>query len=480
MWNENFAYSFFIHITKESKMRNIISNPKYPFQQRVNEFTRPRSNVGIFTFYGSGKSYMGLEWLDSHQNFPTILFGPKNLTPQWRDEIHKHSNFDCIAIPTIVNDNKAKRLKQIAKSAQIYLCGYDALRSPPVRQALLDKRFRSMLIDESTAVKNSRSQRWKGIYDLRRHLSHCCLLSGKPMLESPIDLYSQMYMLDGGKTFGRAFWRFRMQYFTPGPPWKPYDWELKWGAETEIGRRAASHCIYIPREEIENQLPKQEFQRVYLTMPPDAMYAYEEMRKEFELQLDTGEFVDTMWAVAKAAKMHQIAQGFLYYKDEVRFFHAMKEDWLATNLPIITTNTPVLIWTSYKYIAERLYRMCRDQLLIPTSLFYGGQKANENETAKQDFQNGKTQILILTSQAGFRGHNLQRAGTAIFHDNGHKAEHRANALERNSRIDSKDKYGFEYLQVIDLCMRNTCDDIVLDSYEEKIKLADGIMKHIKG
>lgn len=454
------------------------TKPLYEFQSRVSEFARDKNRVGLFIFYGGGKTYLSLKWLEDiiqatcplTSPLPVLVLTLKSIVPQWGQEIEKHTNFTY----ALCTGGHRQRVELIRRDVDICVINYDSVRSPPVLTALRHKDFRTIIADESTLLKESRTKRFKLIRSLTIKAPYKAILTGRPILERPEEIWSQMLFLDGGETFSTSFWRFRDKFFSPGPPWKPYDWTLRPGAGREIALKLRNRCTLVGKEEVLNELPPKVYNPVHFELP--CRERYDRLRKEFAMELPSGELFSTQWAVVRSQKMHQLCQGFIYTEDhEYEMIHNLKLDWLGENIPLMLKEGPVLIWTHF-IAAIELISVTLGMAKIPHRPYHGKLVAAARAEAIKDFQDAKVDVLILSEQAGGAGLNLQRANQAVFFSTGYRAGARENAEDRCHRIGSEVHKSVTYY---DLVMKNTLDTVVLQAIAEKQDMADAILKHIK-
>ena len=181
----------------------IKSAPLYPYQARVNRFTATKSRIGLFVYFGGGKTYLSLEWVASlcENNcnpFPILVLANKTLTKQWQLQIEKFTELVSI----VVRGTAQQRLKKLAQTAAVYIINYDAVRSALVHQALILKGFRTIIADESTQLKESRTKRFQLLYKgFVRRIPYRAILTGNPATEDPVNLFSQLMFLDDGFLF---------------------------------------------------------------------------------------------------------------------------------------------------------------------------------------------------------------------------------------------------------------------------------------
>jgi len=452
------------------------SLPLYPFQEKINSFCATKNRVGIFTFYGSGKTYLSLQWLENRSKtekmFPVLVFTLKSLVPQWVNQIQLHSSYTVRS----VTGTAKQRLAQLQKEAEIYVINYDAIRSKPLLKFLQQATFNTIIADESTALKEARTKRSSLIIKLFKTVLYKALLSGKPITEDPIEIWSQMLFLDNGASFGSSFWKFRHTYFTPGPPWRPYDWDLKIGANKAIGKILSKRCIYLRKEDILHELPLKHYNRIHFKMPSVLKKIYTDFKRNFQVKLPSGKILQTKWAMVKGGKLHQICNGFVYtvFK-EASILDSTKLDWLKDNILSMLHTGPVLIWSCF--LAQLVEtKLLLDSMEIGVEYYHGGLSSSKRNEIEQDFQKGKFDVLLLSQGAAYAGLNLQRACHSIFLSTSYHASWRANAEDRCHRLGSEQHSSIEYY---DLLMENSIDEVVLKAIEKKESVSAAILKHIK-
>ncbi|KKL86056.1 hypothetical protein LCGC14_1948570, partial [marine sediment metagenome] len=497
------------------------SSPLYPYMERVDNFTKDKPQIGMFVFYGGGKTYMSLKWLErlyeaQRPIFPVLVITMGTLINQWGTEITKH----CSRKFSLIQGNTNNRLKALESYAEIYVLNYDIIRSPKVRYALEHLHFRTVIADESVMLKEARTARFKAWRKILKATPFRALLTAKPIMEYTTDIWAQMLFLDGGRTLGTSFWAFRYKYFDPGPPWDPYKWTLKEGAGETIAKLLNHTCIQIKQEEIADQLPPRIPNPVYFKMPSATQKLYKELNDEFAVTLPSGHKYETKWAMGKASKMHQLCQGFMYlsaWKDRWVYdvgVHAIlngtcyicnekhrssldnkppyavcwtrteanwedidhvKLNWLEENLSLIVDSGPVLVWSCFKAMQYRIAK-----LLGKMGMHFGCIRSKltqqERTAVVNGFNSGSYDILLLAQQVAAPGLNLQRANHAIFTCTDFKAALRENAEMRCLRLGSEIH---ECITYTDLLMENSIDTIVQEAIRDKLDVAEQVLKYLQ-
>jgi len=238
-----------------------------------------------------------------------------------------------------------------------------------------------------------------------------------------------------------------------------------------IARKLSQTCIMVSEDVIAAQLPETQHIRIHFKLSPEEKKAYTQLKEEFALDLPEGKY-ETQWVLARSAKMHQLASGFVYRDDdEPLVYNKRKAEWVKTNLPEMLQRGPVIIWTSF--LAHQA--IIASEIGVPHSTVNG--KLNQKEKRRQldSFLQGKTDVLLIMEQIGFGALNLQRACNNIFCDCCYSAAMRENAEHRTHRIGTK-----KCVLYYDLVTRKTIDAAVLNAIQAKKDVAEAICKHVKG
>jgi len=451
------------------------SSPKYPYQQEVRDFVRGKSNIGLFIYYGGGKTYLTQQWIadmtmDGHLMLPALVICPKNLVFQWGSQIEQHSNFTH----SIIDGHVAERREAIKRDVDFYITNYSAIRSQ-IRGDLniLSTKISTIVFDESTYLKSAKTLRYKLSRYFFKGIPHKAILSGKPITEEMQDLWSQIMMLDDGKRLGTSYWGFVKDHFDEDQ-WVPFGKLPKENAAQKLAEKISDICIYVPREKVAEQLPPRSIVPVYFEMPATTRKAYSELKKNFRLEFENGAVVDTQWAMVKSAKLHQMCQGFVYTgtvdEREVQRVETLKFDWLVDSLGEIAIQGPVLLWGYHRQTVEDLCDIVSG-LKMRFSRYMGG----DDQSGVNLFLEGHTDILVLSTSAAFGGFNFQRAASAVFFSQGYSGDMRDNALGRNYRLGSEIH---QKVMVYDLLTKNSVDEVVYQALEAKADVSDAVLKHL--
>lgn len=127
-----------------------------------------------------------------------LVIAPKRVAQvTWQDEINQWEHLKDLRVSVICGDLK-QRKKALNTQADIYTINRENIGW------LVDSLgrkwdFDMVVIDESSSFKNHRSQRFRALKRIRPFIKRIVELTGTPAPNGLMDLWSQIYLLDGGK-----------------------------------------------------------------------------------------------------------------------------------------------------------------------------------------------------------------------------------------------------------------------------------------
>ena len=136
---------------------------------------------------GLGKTVQAIAYMVAAiESQPILILSPKAVLYNWLSEINRFSSLDA----TIIDGNRSHRESIIASIDKnrkaVYLVSYDTFRRDAELYESID--FGSAILDEAQSVKNAFSQRHKALTSI--HATHRFALTGTPLENSPLDLWS--------------------------------------------------------------------------------------------------------------------------------------------------------------------------------------------------------------------------------------------------------------------------------------------------
>ena len=286
----------------------------------------------------------------------------------WEDERDKWDHLRRLRISKILGTEK-QRIAGLNTDADLYTINRENVKWL-VDYFVRSKKpwpFDMIVVDESSSFKSGSSQRFKALKKATPITSRVVLLTGTPDPNGLMDLWSQVYLLDGGERLGKTLTAYRSRYFMPGRRNGNviYDWIPREGAKEEIFAKLADIMISLTAKDY-LKMPERIDNIIKLKMPEAARARYEQMEEDCILELEQGEIV----AGNKAAvtnKLLQMANGAVYYEDivadkdgvvtgidrKVERIHDVKLDALEE---IVEDNAgqPIAVFYNFQHDLDRL------------------------------------------------------------------------------------------------------------------------------
>lgn len=436
------------------------------YQRVAVDFLHAHDEGGLFLDMGLGKTATTLSALTS-EHLPALVVAPKRVTESvWPAEVQRWRPDLSI---TVAAGPKQARSAALRAPADIVAISRDNVHEAALEP--LSERFSTLILDELSSFKSRASRRWKAARSLRRGplQSHVWGLTGTPAPNGLLDLWAQVYLLDGGARLGRTLTSYRQRWFHAVnrlPNGVVTEWRANPGAEEEIRERLSDLCLYMSNDG-RVDLPPVTFNDVWVDLPPKARAAYKAMKDTMVADLGT-----TVHSAASAAivsnRLSQIAAGFLYPDPDEGdpaggYAPLHREKVAAVNEILEGTGSPVLIF--YRYRVER------DWLLSSVD----GARAIEDRGALADWDAGKVRALVAHPASAGHGLNLQHGGhTMIWTSPPWSLEEWEQANARLARS------GQQHPVVIHvIAARRTIDVTIRERLEAKSSVQEALLSHLE-
>ena len=257
----------------------------------------------------------------------------------------------------------------------------------------LVERFDMIIIDESSLFKSYRSNRFKALKNWCNKVKDVFILSATPTPKNIEDLWSQIYLLDGGQRLGKTITAFREDYAEAIPM---FNGQMRY----EYHQKAVDYILTLVQDIVTSVpepkaplFPEPVIKKILIKPDPTTNEILNKFKTDFIIKLDNKSIV----AHNKnqlMMKINQIASGSLYNDDTIININNIKFEALKIMLSKI--NTPVLITYTYVFDKERL-------LSLPGAVLL------DNPQAFNDWNNNKIKIGILSPFSVAHGLNLQQS-----------------------------------------------------------------------
>jgi SNF2 family DNA or RNA helicase len=458
---------------------------------------------------------------DKKARLRTLILCPPRVVPNWKVELGIHSKFrpeDTICLSGAGAKRIATFKTRTLLGSHIFITNYESLLMPQLFQALVAWKPECIIVDESHRVKdreakrskfleflaNPREATWdekKARFVMKRNGErftppYKMILTGSPVLNSPMDLYWQYMIMDGGETFSYddyktrekeplSFRGFQLTYFVDrnaGMPKEKYfpKWELKtkerdgFDSMGEISAKIARKGIRIERKDCLD-LPPTSRVVVETEMSPEQKKLYAEMKRDF-ITWYKQEAVVARMALTKTIRLLQITSGFVKTEDgnELYLERIPKRDALRELLEDLLPTGKCLVWSVFKENYRQIREVCESIGASYVEVHGEISSAQQDKNVLQFQQDDAVKVFIGHPESGGEGINLVQAPYNIFYSRTHSLKHSIQASARNQSADSKHASTVRY----DIVASGTLDEVVSELVQGKEKMAQEVYAHL--
>lgn len=444
------------------------------------------NNFGLFFEVGTGKTGTAINimrhwYKDVGQIMKTIIFSPPITLTNWKAEWEINSNVDPKKIIILTGHNK-DRLALFNKhkdSNCIFITNYEALLMPDLQKAFVEWEPHVVVCDEGHKIKDHTSKRAKLLFPISDKAYYRLLLTGTPILNSYMDLYSQFRFLDRGETFGKNFFAFRGKYFydkNVGMSRGSYfpDWRPRPNIAEELERLISQKSMVAKKKDCLT-LPPLVKQTFKAGMTKEQSKAYTAMKKDLVAYIEgSDKAAVAQLALTKALRLQQIVSGFVKLDDGTihRFKDSPREKDLKELLKDLCPQNKVLVWAVFHENYETIRKVCEELKLKYVEVTGEISEKQKREAVEQFKSDPDCCVFIGHPLSAGIGINLIEASVAVFYSRNFSLEQYLQAEGRNYRGGSEVHSSITHY---DLVTEGTIDEDVLESLANKQAISDSVL-----
>lgn len=339
-----------------------------------------------------------------------LVIAPKKVAEgTWSTEAQKWDHLRDLRISTILG-TETQRKTAAGKTADVYVINRenvvwlkDLYRN--------DWPFDMVIVDEASSFKSHTAKRFRALAAESCHISRMVLLTGTPSPNGLMDLWSQIFLLDGGERLQKRYTWFRDIYFEPdlrGSAGQVFSYRPKKGSEETILKKISDICISMKAEDYLS-LPDIIYDTVPVVLDPKAEKAYREMEKKMVLDLpEDGDMITALSAATLSTKLLQLSNGAVY--DEFRNVHRIHDCKIDALSELIEglkdRGKSALVFYQFQHDIDRILERLHDTPKITACMLDG-------PDAIDAWNNKEIDVLLAHPASASYGLNLQAGGSHI-------------------------------------------------------------------
>lgn len=419
---------------------------------------------------GTGKTKIALDFMGSMLHHKKIgqglVIAPLSvLSTVWEDEIAKNWDDSLGLTYTLLRPG----CSSLWKTAHLVLTNYDYART--MVKELMAWAPDIIVLDESHKIKNPHARQSKMAHKLGNVCEYAICLTGTPIGNRPLDLWSQFKFLVPG-LLEEKYKDFKDHYSIWGGGG---GFELrKYKNLKELAHHVHPYVKSLKKKDYLD-LPDKNFIEIPVEMGEKARKMYKDMEKDFVAYVTDTTIVNAPIALAKLTKLSQISGGYIRSTEEEKDFpvHRAKLEVLEgiTDDLLESDVKRVVIYARFLWEIKEIRKM-----LAPSWTTYqiSGEIPAQQRKMAQSMFNESGGAMICQIASGSLGMNLQSANYTLFYSLSYSHIDFLQAQDRTHRM-GQTLPCFYYL----LLCKGTLDRKIYRILKEKRDVAEEIISLVK-
>lgn len=404
-----------------------------------------------------------------------LVVAPTSVCSVWPEDFGKFADFPHLE--KIMLGTKSQRLKQLkelesfpCEALKVAVINYESVWRDDIFDKLVEFNADMIICDESQRIKTHDAQQSKAMHNLGDLARYKLILSGTPVQNNAVDLYSQYRFLDP-TVFGSNFYKFRNRFCVMGGfnrrqivNYKDLDLLIK--KEHSIAYRVTK------KEALD--LPEQTFETRYITLTPSEKKLYNTLKKESATELANGETISASTVLTKLLRLQQFTGGFVIADGEekpqqigsgkINALEDIVDDY------VIDSGKKLVIFARFRAELDLIQNLL-DKKKLKYGVIYGDIKLSDRGEIVKDFQeNEETKVFLAQIDTAGLGITLTAADTCVYYSVNFNYAAYSQSLARIHRIGQRNTCTY-----IHLTTKGTVDELIMKALHKKEDLAKTIV-----
>jgi SNF2 family DNA or RNA helicase len=405
-----------------------------------------------------------LQWQkELGENACSLLIMPTSLLYNWEMEAQKFAPKLKICNHTGVNRNKSP---ENFANYDVILTSYGTTRSDI--DLLKSFYFSYIILDESQAIKNPDSNIAKAVRELKS--KHRLILTGTPIENSTLDLWSQMNFINPGLLGTESFFRKKFQLAIEK---KNDDLSVK-----RLYNAIKPFILRRQKQQVATDLPPKIEHTHYCEMSEEQAEEYEKVKSSFRNELmlsieSNGIAKSQILLLQGLTKLRQLANHPLMTNTEFQGNSGKMDVVLNMIQDVLESNHKILIFSQFvKHLT--LFRTELENKGIKFA-YLDGSTVDRKAQVEYFQKDESVKIFLISLKAGGVGLNLTAADYVFILDPWWNPAVEAQAVDRAYRIGQKNTV-FTYKFIT----KNTVEEKILTLQNNKKRLANELISSEEG
>jgi SNF2 family DNA or RNA helicase len=404
-----------------------------------------------------------------------LIVAPTSVCSVWPKEFDDYATFKY-KVNVLLGDKK-HRIQELEalksfpfKALKVAVINYESTWREGIFEALLDWKPDLVIADESQRIKTHDAQQSKAMHRLGDIAKYKLILSGTPVQNNAIDIFSQYRFLDPN-VFGMNFYAFRSRYAIMGGfnqrqiiGYKDLD---------QLIKKEHSIAYRVTKEEALD-LPEQTFLTRYIQFDSKAKHLYDQIKRDSYAELENGGQITATTVLTKLLRLQQFTGGFIQTdgSDKPELVFKGKLDALEDILDdyVIDAGKKLVIFCRFRPEIDLIQSLLSKKKIRYCSI-YGDIKIEDRGPIVEDFQtNPETKVFLAQIDTAGLGITLTAADTCVYYSENFNYAAYSQSLARIHRIGQRNICTY-----IHLVVEKSIDEVVLKALAKKEDLAKTVV-----
>lgn len=429
--------------------------PLYDFQKIGARFLKSMHGALLADVPGLGKTIQTIAALEDTQR--VLIFCPASLKYSWEQEVKK---WEPRAITQVIDGDRKEREQQWKfKAVKYVIANYELLLHD---YSVIPKEWEAIVCDEATRISNPMAKTVKALKTLKA--TKKIALTGTPISNSPQDVFSIIDWI--APRYLGSYFQFIDRYCVKEPT---YHRIVGYRNLKELGDKISRFMLRRTKEEVLTDFPSKTVNSVIFDLSKDEQKLYDAVRlqilseiKQLQIEKRTLSIIPVKMLRLKQVTGHPSLLG----EDLIPSAKLqVLEDILH---PVIEAGEKAIVFTQFSEMAKIIHATRHD-----ASLIYGDVAAEERQRIVNDFNTNPDRKVLVMTEAGAYGLNLQAASYVVHYDMPWSIAKLMQREDRAHRIGQS-----KPVTVYTLIARDTIDEYVAKVLHKKQKISVEILQDV--
>lgn len=407
---------------------------------------------------GLGKTLQAIALLlEQSSKGASLVVVPTSLSFTWREELRK---FAPTLSPVLFHEvtNRKETIEGLTKR-DILICSYGLLHQEG--ELLQKKTWEVVILDEAQSIKNKDTKRWQYATSLKSKIR--IALTGTPIENHLGELWSLFHFLNPGLL--GSFSSFQKKL------WMPIEKSKDPVAKRALKALVSPYILRRTKSEVLLELPPKTEQTLLIEPSKEEEAFYEALRiKALErIEKLTDDSQKRLSVLSEITKLRQACCHSSLVDNSLNIESSKVKAFIEIIKNLKENNHKALVFSQYVGYLTKIREIVEGEG-ISYEYLDGSTPSKERQRVIESFQEGNSDLFLISLRAGGTGLNLTAADYVIILDPWWNPSVEDQASSRAHRMGQ-----MRPVTVYRLIMKNTIEEKIIKLHQDKRALADDLL-----